>query len=449
MPKTDNEAYPVTDAAAKKMKTDDDAADEIHAVPKRVQDGAHIVGMHNYLSKWEQSVNDPQTFWAKEAAERLDWIVPPKTVCRGDFAAGNVAWFPDGMLNVSVNCLDRHPPDHTAIIWEGDEPTEVKRITYGEALAGTCQLANALRARGVRKGDRVCLYMPMVPEAAYAMLACARIGAIHSVVFAGFSAEALRARIVDSQCKVVLTADEGLRATKKIKLKSTVDKALEEGCECVTSVLVHKRTGNPEIGWVEGRDEWMHEAMACERCAPRNSAARNSAAQFGWAIPAQLGAILLTRARPPPRLQAVCAAGGDERRGPSLPAVHVWVHRQAEGDDAHDGGLPAVGGVHPPVHLRLPAGRGVRVRRRHRLDHRPLVHRVRPAVQRGDDGDVRVAADVSRRRPVLGPDPAPQHRELLHGTRNSARNSARFGAQFSDAAVHPSPICRRPPRSAR
>ena len=116
MPKTDNEAYPITDAAAKKMKTDDDAADEIHAVPKRVQDGAHIVGMHNYLSKWEQSVNDPQTFWAKEAAERLDWIVPPKTVCRGDFAGGNVAWFPDGMLNVSVNCLDRHPPDHTAII---------------------------------------------------------------------------------------------------------------------------------------------------------------------------------------------------------------------------------------------------------------------------------------------------------------------------------------------
>ena len=230
MPKTDNEAYPITDAAAKKMKTDDDAADEIHAVPKRVQDGAHIVGMHNYLSKWEQSVNDPQTFWAKEAAERLDWIVPPKTVCRGDFSGGNVAWFPDGMLNVSVNCLDRHPPDHTAIIWEGDEPTEVKRITYGEALAGTCQLANALRAR-----------------------------------------------IVDSQCKVVLTADEGLRATKKIKLKSTVDKALEEGCECVTSVLVHKRTGNPEIGWVEGRDEWMHEAMACERCARR---AIFGAAQF-------------------------------------------------------------------------------------------------------------------------------------------------------------------------
>ncbi len=281
MPKTDNEAYPITDAAAKKMKTDDDAADEIHAVPKRVQDGAHIVGMHNYLSKWEQSVNDPQTFWAKEAAERLDWIVPPKTVCRGDFAGGNVAWFPDGMLNVSVNCLDRHPPDHTAIIWEGDEPTEVKRITYGEALAGTCQLANALRARGVRKGDRVCLYMPMVPEAAYAMLACARIGAIHSVVFAGFSAEALRARIVDSQCKVVLTADEGLRATKKIKLKSTVDKALEEGCECVTSVLVHKRTGNPEIGWVEGRDEWMHDAMACERCDRRAIFGR---AIFGRAI---------------------------------------------------------------------------------------------------------------------------------------------------------------------
>jgi len=146
----------------------------------------------------------------------------------------------------------------------------VLRITYAEALAATCQLANALKTKGVRKGDRVCLYMPMVPEAAYAMLACARIGAIHSVVFAGFSAEALRARVVDSQCNVVLTADEGLRGGKKIKLKQTVDTALDSPeCACVKAVLVHKRTGG-EISWIDGRDQWMHEAMACERpfCAP-------------------------------------------------------------------------------------------------------------------------------------------------------------------------------------
>tara|TARA_B110001452_G_scaffold8431_1_gene7399 strand:+ start:237 stop:2114 length:1878 start_codon:yes stop_codon:yes gene_type:complete len=221
--------------------------------------------MHNYLSMWEKSVNEPQTFWKEQALKWLEWVVPPKTTTRGSFEKGDVAWFPDGLLNVSVNCLDRHPPDHTAIIWEGDEPTDVRRISYGEALAGTCQLANALRTLGVRKGDRVCLYMPMVPEAAYAMLACARIGAIHSVVFAGFSAEALRARVIDSACAVVLTADEGLRAKKVIKLKQTVDAALSvPECACVTSVLVHKRTGG-EIGWVEGRDQWMHEAMARER----------------------------------------------------------------------------------------------------------------------------------------------------------------------------------------
>ena len=130
----------------------------------------------------------------EQALKHLDWIVPPKTTMRGSLEGGDVAWFPDGFMNVSVNCLDRHPPEQTAIIWEGDDPADVKRITYGEALAGTCQLANALRTLGVKKGDRVCLYMPMVPETAYAMLACTRIGAVHSVVFAGFSAEARRLR---------------------------------------------------------------------------------------------------------------------------------------------------------------------------------------------------------------------------------------------------------------
>jgi len=248
----------------------EDEQDALIDIPSTVSAGANVVGMHNYLAVWEKSVNDPQAFWMEQALKHLDWIVPPKTTMRGGFETGDVAWFPDGYLNVSVNCLDRHPPEQTAIIWEGDSPTDVRRITYAEALAATCQLANALKSKGVRKGDRVCLYMPMVPEAAYAMLACARIGAVHSVVFAGFSAEALRARVVDSQCNVVLTADEGLRGGKKIKLKQTVDAALDcPECACVKAVLVHKRTGG-EIGWVDGRDQWMHEAMACERpfCAP-------------------------------------------------------------------------------------------------------------------------------------------------------------------------------------
>jgi len=234
-------------------------------VPESVSAGAHLQGMHNYLAMWERSVTDPTAFWAEEARKRLKWFVPFETVCKGGFEEGDVQWFPDGVLNVTVNCLDRHPSGNTAIIWEGDEPTEVKKITYGEALAGTCRIANALRARNIKKGDRVCLYMPMVPEAAYAMLASARIGAIHSVVFAGFSAEALRARVIDSLCKAIFTADQGLRAKKVIPLKAVVDQALE-GAECdfVTSVLVYKRTG-AEVPMISGRDEWLHEAMACER----------------------------------------------------------------------------------------------------------------------------------------------------------------------------------------
>jgi len=222
------------------------------------------------LTTWENSVDNIETYWGAQAAERLTWYTQPKTVLRGGLLGGDVAWFPDGVLNVSVNCLDRHPADRVAIIWEGDEPTEVKHVTYGEALADTCRLANAFKTLGARKGDRICLYMPMVPEAAFCMLASARIGAIHSVVFAGFSAEALRARVIDSACKLMLTADEGLRAKKVIKLKQVVDTALDTPeCACVTSCLVYKRTGG-DIKWTEGRDVWMHEAMAKERpfCAP-------------------------------------------------------------------------------------------------------------------------------------------------------------------------------------
>ena len=243
---------------------------ELYKIPERVSADAHVKGMHNYLTTWEKSVDSVEEFWGNQAMERLSWFAPPKTVMRGSLTNGDVAWFPDGILNVSVNCLDRHPPDRLAIIWEGDEPTDVKHITYGEALGDTCRLANAFKTLGARKGDRICLYMPMVPEAAFCMLACARIGAIHSVVFAGFSAEALRARVIDSECKLMLSADEGLRAKKVIKLKAVVDAALTDPlCDCVTSCLIYKRTGGA-VDWKEGRDVWMHEAMAKERpfCAP-------------------------------------------------------------------------------------------------------------------------------------------------------------------------------------
>ena len=176
---------------------------------------------------------------------------------------GRIAWFKGGALNVSVNCIDRHLParaEQTAIIWEGDEPSDDTRISYQQLYQRVCQLANGLRERGVKKGDRVCIYMPMIPEAAYAMLACARIGAIHSVVFGGFSPQSLQDRILDSDCQTVITADEGVRGGRKIPLKENVDEALRN-CPNVHSVVTVKRTGN-EIPWNADRDVWYDELTA-------------------------------------------------------------------------------------------------------------------------------------------------------------------------------------------
>lgn len=233
-------------------------------MPARVSKGSHVSRMSTYQSMYDKSVSDPDAFFGKEAKDRLSWMRPFEQVLQGGFAQGDVAWFNGGQLNVSANCLDRHPADRIAIIWEGDEPTDVRRITYGEALQETCRFANALRTCGVNKGDRVAIYMPMVPEAAYAMLACTRIGAVHSVVFAGFSAEALHARIIDADCKVVITADHGLRGGKVIPLKQMVDDALKRGAPSVSHVLVHQRTGKT-VPFTKGRDVWLHEAMANER----------------------------------------------------------------------------------------------------------------------------------------------------------------------------------------
>ncbi|NND82503.1 MAG: acetate--CoA ligase [Gammaproteobacteria bacterium] len=215
-----------------------------------------------YQAMYQRSLSDPDGFWAEQATEHLDWIEPWHTVSRQDFHKAEIAWFEGGKLNLSVNCIDRHLPQRaaqTALLWEGDDPEQSQHISYQMLHDKVCQLANALRDMGVQKGDRVCLYMPMVPEATYAMLACTRIGAIHSVVFGGFSPEALRGRINDSECKVVITADQGLRGKKPIPLKANVDAACE-ATPSVEKVLVCRVTGG-EIGWQDERDVWYHEAV--------------------------------------------------------------------------------------------------------------------------------------------------------------------------------------------
>jgi acetyl-CoA synthetase len=214
-----------------------------------------------YKERYEQSVNDPDQFWRNEA-KRIDWMqnfsVVKNTSFNGDIS---IKWFEDGTLNASANCIDRHLPEHandTAIIWEGDEPEDSKNITYADLHREVCVMANILKSRGVKKGDRVTIYMPMIPEAAYAMLACARIGAVHSVVFGGFSPDALAGRIIDCASTCVITADEGLRGGKTVPLKGNTDLALEK-CPDVSTVIVIKRTGG-QIGWDGERDIWLHEA---------------------------------------------------------------------------------------------------------------------------------------------------------------------------------------------
>jgi acetyl-CoA synthetase len=218
-----------------------------------------------YLAMYQQSVDDPEGFWT-EQAKRLDWIKAPTRAKNTSFARDNVdiRWYEDGTLNVSSNCLDRHLEtrgDKPAIIWEGDDPSESKTLTYRELHARTCQLANAMKEMGVKKGDVVTLYMPMIPEAAMAMLACARLGAIHSVVFGGFSPDALAQRVIDAESKLIITADESVRGGKQVPLKDNVDAALtRKGAEVAESVLVVKRTGG-DIDWHEGRDVWFHERV--------------------------------------------------------------------------------------------------------------------------------------------------------------------------------------------
>ncbi|MGA3302535.1 MAG: acetate--CoA ligase [Methylovirgula sp.] len=219
-----------------------------------------------YAELYAHSINDPDGFWGEEGRGRIDWIKPFTKVKNTSFGPGRVSikWYEDGVTNVAMNCLDRHLEtrgDKTAIIWEGDDPNQSLHITYRELHDHVCRFANVLKAQGVRKGDTVTIYMPMIPEAAYAMLACARIGAIHSVVFGGFSPDSLAGRIRDCRSKILITADEGVRGGKKIALKANVDAAIKKADGIVEKVLVVKRTGGA-VDWQHERDVWYEDAAA-------------------------------------------------------------------------------------------------------------------------------------------------------------------------------------------
>ena len=280
-----------------------------------------LIDNETYLKWYAESVRNPDKFWGKHG-KRLDWFKPYKKVKNTSFT-GNVSikWFEDGQLNVSYNCIDRHLKkrgDQTAIIWEGDNPYDDRKVTYNELYKHVCRFANVLKKHGVKKGDRVTLYMPMIPEAAYAMLACTRLGAIHSIVFGGFSPDALAGRIVDCKSTFVITADEGLRGGKTIPLKENTDKAIEIAAGHrvkVKTVLVVRRTGG-KIGWTQG---------------PRPLAPRGNLDGQG-------------------RLQA----GKDEGGGSAVHPLHVGLDRQAEGRAAHHWRLSRLRLDDASIRLRLP-----------------------------------------------------------------------------------------------
>ncbi|MBD3261084.1 MAG: acetate--CoA ligase [Candidatus Altiarchaeales archaeon] len=244
---------------------------EVFNPPKEFQEKAYIKNMDEYQKMYDESIADPEGFWAK-MAEETTWIKKWDKVREYDFNQGEIKWFIGGKLNITVNCLDRHVEagkgDETAIIWEGNDPSDSKKYTYKQLLDEVSKFANVLKENGVKKGDRVCIYLQMVPELAIAMLGCARIGAIHSIVFGGFSADSLRDRINDSECSVLITQDGGVRGAKKIPMKETADEAVE-GAPSIEKVYVVKRT-EADVEMKEGRDIWWGEAMegASPECPP-------------------------------------------------------------------------------------------------------------------------------------------------------------------------------------
>ena len=245
------------------------AGNELFPVPESAARRAHVDAA-GYEEMYRRSIEDPDGFWAEQAG-RIHWMEPFTEVRDASFARGDVhvRWFADGVLNASANCLDRHLSargDRTAIVWEGDDPADSRHVSYAELHREVCKFANALKAQGARKGDRVTIYLPMIPELAVAVLACARIGAIHSVIFGGFSPESIAGRIQDCDSSLAVTADEGVRGGRTIPLKANMDEALAR-CPSVGKCIVVRRTGG-RVGWVEGRDVWYHEATeaASEDC---------------------------------------------------------------------------------------------------------------------------------------------------------------------------------------
>ena len=240
------------------------STEKVYEIPADVMKRAFIDDV-KYREMYERSVKDPDGFWAEQAREFVTWFKPWTKVSDWSFDAKNlhIKWFEGAKLNVSYNCLDRHLEkrgNQVAILWEGDDPREDRKLTYRELYEEVCKFANVLKSRGVKKGDRVCIYMPMIPEIAVAMLACARIGAVHSVVFGGFSPQSLKDRILDSDCRVVITADEGVRGGRKVPLKHNTDEALAQ-CPNVHTVIVIRHTG-ADVPWKNGRDIVCQEALA-------------------------------------------------------------------------------------------------------------------------------------------------------------------------------------------
>ena len=319
-----------------------------------------------YAARYLESVQDPDGFWKKEAA-RLDWVRPFTKVSDVSWKPDNlhIKWFEDGALNVAANCIDRHLArrgNQTAIIWEGDDPKDSKRISYRELHEEVCRFANVLKARGVKKGDRVTIYLPMIPEAAYAMLACARIGAVHSVVFGGFSPDSLAGRITDCDSRLVITADEGLRAGRPVPLKANTDEALKKAPD-VSDVLVVQRTGG-KVTMQEGRDRWYHE-----------EAAKVSNDCPAEAMGAEDPLFILYTSGSTGKPKGVLHTTGGYLVYAAVTHHYVF--------DYHEG----------EIYL---------VHRRCRLGHRPQLYRLWPAGQRRHHPDVRRRAQLSRRARASG-----------------------------------------------
>ncbi len=237
---------------------------KIYSVPEAIQ-ASSLINQAGYERLYQRSIEDPESFWADQATQFLHWQQPWEELCAADMPNGRISWFRGGKLNASVNCIDRHLPtraQQTAIIWEGDEPDRQLHISYQQLHDEVGRLANGLRSRGVKKGDRVCIYMPMIPQAAYAMLACARIGAMHSVVFGGFSPHSLRDRILDADCQVLITADQGMRGGRVVPLKANADQALAD-CPNVHSVICYRHTG-ADVSWNNTRDIWYQDLVAAQ-----------------------------------------------------------------------------------------------------------------------------------------------------------------------------------------